>query len=119
MDLRGKRIVGAALVSARDDAPSSAVESLEKALAAAGACVVGRLVQRRGVSRDKRPGGAQRMDRPISSATLIGKGKASELAALCGEVSADLVVFQNRLSSTQRSNLRELCGVQVVDSLES
>ena len=56
------------------------------------------------------------MDRPMSAAALIGKGKAEELATLCRETSAHLVVFKNPLSGTQRANLSELCGVPVIDA---
>lgn len=115
MEIRGKRIILVALVSAREKEPDSALHAPEQAVSTAGGQVVGRLIQRRGVSRDRRPGGAERMDRPMSAATLIGKGKADELAELCRDTSADLVVFENPLSGTQQGNLAELCAVPVID----
>ncbi len=56
------------------------------------------------------------MDLPLSGATLLGKGKAHELAEMCKTTAADLVVFQNPLSERQRRNLENLCNAQVYDA---
>jgi hypothetical protein len=115
--LSGRKVVLAGLFSAKDEDPTAEIESLGRSITKEGGIVVGQIVQRRGVSRDKRPGGAQRMDRPMSSATLIGEGKALELASLCRNTGADLVVFRNALTEKQRENLRNICGTEVQDGV--
>lgn len=116
MRLSRKRLIVAGLFSARLEDPTGALDELARRLTDAGAEVVGRVLQRRGVSRDTRPGGAKRMDRPLSSRTVLGAGKAKELAALCAETGADSVVFHNELSDRQREELTKLCGVPVHDA---
>ena len=66
----------------------------------AGAEVVGRLVQKK--------------SRP-DSATFLGKGKAGELAPLCEECGADLVICDRELSPAQARNLEDITGVRVID----
>ena len=48
-------------------------------------------------------------------ASLIGKGKAAELALLCQSLNADLVIFDEDLSGSQVRNLEEIIGVKVID----
>jgi 50S ribosomal subunit-associated GTPase HflX len=109
----GKRVVVAGLISAK--APVDDFETLCERLSDAGGEVVGRLLQRRGVSRSKRPGGAQRMDLPLSSATIISKGKVGELAQLCEASEAQLVVFLNPLTQKQLGNLEQATGCGVIN----
>lgn len=116
MTLAGAKVIVVGLVSARDrDAPDE-LAALARRLEAQGCTVVGQVLQRRGVSRDKRPGGSKRMDRPLSATTVIGKGKAQELAELCRRTGAEVVVFHNALSDSQRRHLEELCATRVVDA---
>ena len=77
--------------------------------------VVGEIIQRRGVSRDKRPGGSKRMDLPMNPTTFIGKGKVDEIKTLCKETQADGVIFLNPLNSTQINNVESEidCWVKV------
>lgn len=70
-------------------------------LTARGARVVGRITQRRGVS----DGGVRKMNLPYSSRTLLSSGKALEVAALCEETDADLVVFVTSLTDRQQNVL--------------
>lgn len=84
--------------------------------AAGGGTLVGPVPQRRGVSRSKRPGGARRLEHPLSPRTLLGAGKARELAALRRETGADLVLFWNPLTGPQRETLEALTGVDVRDA---
>lgn len=79
-------------------------------LTARGAQVVGRVVQRRGVS----DGGARKMALPYSSRTLLSSGKAREVAALREETGADAVVFLNALTEHQRRVLTEAFGCPAV-----
>ncbi len=48
-------------------------------------------------------------------ATLVGAGKAAQMAAICEEVSADLVLFDSDLTPTQGVKLEQALGVKVVD----
>ncbi len=81
-----------------------------------GARVVGRIVQRRGVSG----GGAEKMALPYSSRTLLSYGKVREAAALCEQTNADAAVFLASLTKRQRRVLTEILGcpaVSLVDAL--
>jgi len=53
--------------------------------------------------------------RKIDPATFIGKGKAEEIAALCGEENIDLVIFDDDLSPAQAKNLEKITGRRVID----
>jgi hypothetical protein len=108
-DLHGHRCIVAALVSAKDKLAPMRIDIVEKRLAYLGAQVVGRLIQRRGVSR----GGVRRMEAPVSAATHIGSGKARELASLVSQHDADTVVFLNSLTTTQISRLEKLTACKV------
>ncbi|MFA4885823.1 MAG: GTPase HflX, partial [Desulfotomaculaceae bacterium] len=56
----------------------------------------------------------QKRSRP-DAATLLGKGKVEELAGLCRESGADLVIINRELSQAQARNLEEHAGVRVID----
>lgn len=45
----------------------------------------------------------------------IGKGKADEIARLCEQVKADVVIFDHDLTPSQQRNLEEKIGVKIVD----
>lgn len=66
----------------------------------AGAVVIRSLVQSR---------------RKPDSANLLGKGKLEELHRLVSENHADLVIFDQELSSSQQRNLENALGVKVID----
>lgn len=66
----------------------------------AGARVVAQCVQRR---------------QTIHPATYIGRGKAVELAAMCLDEDADLVIFHDDLSPAQIRNLEKILGRRVID----
>ncbi|HTX58738.1 MAG TPA: GTPase HflX [Verrucomicrobiae bacterium] len=67
---------------------------------AAGAQIVGRAVQRR-----------ERID----PATLIGSGKAREVAELANELGAEMVLVLNDLRPRQRKNLEKIVPLPIVD----
>jgi 50S ribosomal subunit-associated GTPase HflX len=115
MRLSGRKVVLAGLLSAKVKAPGSITEPVRAELEAAGATIVAEVIQRRGVSRDSRPGGARRMSTPLSPTTVIGEGKAHELAQVCSTLGADLVVFLNPLTQHQRDALHSITGVAVQD----
>lgn len=90
------------------------LHELESYLKANGGSIVGRVIQKRGVSRSTKPGGSKQMHQPLDPATYIGKGKALELRKLCDETACDLVIFINPLSNSQVKNLEELTFCNVV-----
>ena len=99
--LVGVRVVVCALVSARVEAPEALLDTMTGELERAGAVVVGRMLQRRGVSRSRRPGGAAKMDQPMGRG-LFSDGKVAELAALTRANQASLLIVQNAITAGQR-----------------
>ncbi|MET9621784.1 hypothetical protein ABZZ37_13580 [Streptomyces sp. NPDC006464] len=83
-------------------------------LAARGARVVGRFVQRRGVSS----GGVRTMGLPYSSRTVLGSGKVREVAAAREAAAADVVVFVRPLTGFQQRVLSEIFGCPAVSLSE-
>lgn len=94
-------LVGVAL-NGRDDLDESLTE-LAALADTAGAEVVGILKQTR---------------REVDPAYFIGRGKTEELARLCAERQADLVVFDRDLTPAQVRNLENSLNVRVVDRTE-
>ena len=74
----------------RDEDISYSMEELEGLAEAAGAAVLGSMVQN--------------MERP-NTATLIGKGKVEELADMVKAMEADMVIFNDELTGMQLRNL--------------
>ncbi|HEX2612288.1 MAG TPA: GTPase HflX [Fibrobacteria bacterium] len=66
----------------------------------AGANIVGEVMQRR---------------QAFDPSTLIGEGKAKEVAALVEEHKADLVIFDEDLTGSQAKNLEALIKVKILD----
>jgi GTP-binding protein HflX len=79
------------------------LEELAGLAAAAGAAVVLHATQER-VAADP--------------ATLIGRGKADELALACDRAGVNLVIFQNELSPAQARNLEQVFSRRVIDRTE-
>lgn len=104
------RAIVAALVSAKATDTDERIRVLTSALVPYGVQIVGALIQRRGVSR----GGTKSMEAPLSSATLIGPGKAVELAQLVRDRQATVVYFLNALSSAQSTRLSALTECPVI-----
>ena|SRR6478609_7491200 len=107
------RAIVAALVSAKASDTDERIRVVSAALAALGVEVVGTVIQRRGVSRAKSPGGSKRLETPLNSSTVIGPGKVEELVQLVRECGASVVYFLNDLSSAQSQRLgaQTLCTV--------
>jgi hypothetical protein len=108
-DLCGKTCVVVALVSAKDKTALERIAGIEAELCRGGARIVGRMVQRRGVSK----GGVAKLNRPLSPATVISAGKVQELASLVRESGADLIVFLNELTSGQAERIEEITSCRV------
>lgn len=79
---------------------SYSMEELAGLAEADGVTVVGQMIQS--------------LERP-NTATLIGKGKVEELAELCRNMEADMVIFNDELSGVQLRNLEEALEVRVID----
>ena len=48
-------------------------------------------------------------------ATYLGKGKIEELTELCKNLDANLIIFDDELSASQRNNIEDITGVRVTD----
>jgi GTPase len=86
--------------SRRRAAAESSVQELGRLVHSAGAAVVGTLIQERA--------------RP-DPATLIGRGKIQEVAALSDQTDAHLLVFDDELSPAQQRNIESGVGRKTVD----
>ena len=113
--LKGERCVIAGLFSAKVDVESR-VAAVRAEVSASGGLLVGTVIQRRGVSRSNRPGGAAKMNDPIDARTVLGSGKAEELAKVCKSAGATKVVFVSDIDARQRRILGELVGCEIVSS---
>jgi GTP-binding protein HflX len=92
--------VGLALGARLRSRTEESVEELGLLARSAGARVVGYAVQER-----RRP----------DAATLIGRGKVAQVAALARDSGADLLVFDDELGPAQQRNLEEAIGLKTVD----
>jgi len=115
-EVKGKKCIIAGLFSAKEENIENFFSEAVKIILENGGEVVGRVIQRRGVSRANKPGGSKSMDSPMSAATFMGRGKADELKDLVNAEGAELVVFLNKLSGTQKRNLSELIRCNIVDN---
>ena len=93
-------LVGVELTGDDPEQSLYSLEELAQLADTAGAEVLTQMVQKR--------------SRP-DAATLLGKGKVEELAGLCRESGADLVIINRELSQAQARNLEEHAGVRVID----
>ena len=84
----------------RDEDISYSMEELKGLAEAAGAEVLGQMVQN--------------LEKP-NTATLIGKGKVEELAEMVKNMEADTVIFNDELTGMQLRNLEDAAGVRVID----
>jgi GTP-binding protein HflX len=89
----------AAVVGFSDEG-EAALEELKRLLETAGGVAVAEVVKRRS-ERD--------------AATLIGRGKAEEIAALARDLRLDLVVFDEDLTPGQQRNLADIIPAKIVD----
>ncbi|MFB7241699.1 hypothetical protein ACFCYX_04395 [Streptomyces populi] len=96
--------------SAKEKDFAALMDAAALRLTACGARVVGRIVQRRGVS----DGGARKMALPYSSRTLLSSGKVREVAQSCERADADLVVFVASLTERQQHVLTGTLGRPVM-----
>ncbi len=79
---------------------SYSMDELQGLAEADGVEVVGRIIQS--------------LEKP-NTATMIGKGKVEELAEMCSNMEADMVIFDTELTGVQIRNLEDATGVRVID----
>lgn len=108
--LPGAEVLLVGLFSAKDTEMDTKLDLLAAVVEAYGARVVGRFVQRRGVSH----GGVSKMAAPFSRRTLVSAGKAREVADACRARQVRVVVFANPLTEHQRAVLGEMFGCIVI-----
>lgn len=98
--------------SAKDKEFDAKLDLLAALVETLGGRVVGRHVQRRGISH----GGARKMASPFSRRTLLSPGKAREVADACRSAGVAAVVFVNPLTEHQRAVLGDLLGCLVISN---
>lgn len=108
--LAGADVLLVGLFSANDKEFVAKLDVLAALVNVHGGRVVGRHVQRRGVSR----GGAARMTESFSRRTLVSAGKADEIARACRAAQVGIVVFVNPLTTYQRAVLGDMFGCLVI-----
>jgi GTPase len=113
-NIENKKIIIAGLISYKMAVSENSFYELENYIQDKGGEIVGKLLQRRGVSRSKIAGGAKKLHQPLDSSTFIGKGKSDELKELCNKTKSDMVVFINKLKKTQIEKLSILTGCEVI-----
>ncbi|MFG2867231.1 hypothetical protein [Streptomyces sp. NPDC048338] len=114
MPVAGADVLIVGYFSAKEKDFVARMDAAAGELAARGARVVGRFVQRRGVSA----GGVGKMALPYSSRTVLGRGKVREVTAAREAAAADLVVFVRPLTGFQQSALSEIFGCPAVSLSE-
>ncbi|HEX7444413.1 MAG TPA: GTPase HflX, partial [Acidimicrobiales bacterium] len=93
-------LVGVTFPQGTTAATEAGLDELERLVDTAGADVAGRIIQRRTAP---------------DPATYVGRGKAEELLAVCLDVDADTVVFDDDLSPAQQRNLEKILGRTAID----
>jgi len=79
---------------------NDSMKELEELAKAAGAEVVGSLIQNK---------------QSIDAAFYLGKGKIEEIAAYSKSLDASLVIFNDELSGSQIRNIEDAVGVKIID----
>lgn len=114
MRVAGAKVMVVGYFSAKEKNFVALMDSAVAELTSHGARVVGRIVQRRGVS----DGGVKKMALPYSSRTLLSYGKVREVAAACEGAAADVVVFVAALTERQQRVLTKTLGRPAVSLSE-
>ncbi|CAM5473116.1 hypothetical protein GCM10010329_30830 [Streptomyces spiroverticillatus] len=108
--MTGTDVVLVGLFSGKQKDFAAQMDAAECRLTQCGVRVVGRIVQRRGVSH----GGVAKMSLPFSARTLLSYGKVREPAALGEEREADAVVLLTPMTERQQHVLERMLGRPVV-----
>lgn len=111
-DLKGFRIILSGLVSSKINL-EELLPPIRSEIHQSGGLIVGEHIQRRGVSRSRKPGGSKDLDKPLNFRTCISSGKADELKELAKQLDCHLILFINTLTEYQQKNLEKLTEVEV------
>ncbi|HOV79661.1 MAG TPA: GTPase HflX [Bacillota bacterium] len=93
-------LIGVELPGGKPEETAYSLEELFRLADTAGADVLQTVVQKR--------------ERP-DAAAFLGRGKAGQVAGLCRELGADLLIFDCELSPAQLRTLEDITGVRVID----
>ncbi|MET9406166.1 hypothetical protein ABZX90_10390 [Streptomyces sp. NPDC002935] len=115
IEVAGANVMIVGYFSAKEKSYVALMDAAASELTARGARIVGRTVQRRGVS----DGGVKKMALPYSSRTLLSSGKVREVAAACEGADADVVVFVASLTEHQQRVLTGILGRPTVSLSET
>lgn len=86
--------------TAAENADEESLDELEALLETAGGVCVGRVLQNRATPDSK---------------YVVGQGKAEEVAQLAKDMEAELIIFDNDLTSSQIKAMEELSGKHIMD----
>ena len=86
--------------TAAENADEESLDELEALLETAGGICVGRVLQNRATPDSK---------------YVVGQGKAEEVAQLAKDMEAELIIFDNDLTSSQIKAMEELSGKHIMD----
>lgn len=111
-DLKGNRIIISGLVSYKIELEELLLP-IRKDIHELGGFIVGEHIQRRGVSRSRRPGGSKDLEKPLNNRTSISTGKVKELKELAKQLDCNLIIFINKLTQFQQKNLENQVEVAV------
>lgn len=111
---KNKRIILAGLFSAKIEHPEKCFNAIEIEINNQGGKVVGKIIQRKGISRSKSAGGSKRLNDPMHPATFMGKGKIHELRELYVKTEADFIIFLNKLSISQIRRLESMINCIII-----
>lgn len=112
--LAGADVLVVGLFSAKEKDYEAVIETVAALATARGARVLGRIIQRRGVS----DGGVASMTRPFSRQTLLTAGKIREIARRCQTDQIGAVLLVNTLTDHQRLILEGRFGCPVLSRTE-
>ena len=112
---KNKKIIIAALISSKLD-KEAFLNPIRENLISKGNQIIGEVIQRRGVSRNKKVGGSKNMDAPMNPKTYLGSGKILELKEEVKNTQPELVVFLNNLNKNQQTIIEELidCEIEII-----
>jgi hypothetical protein len=118
LEIKSKSFIFAGLFSGKDKEYESKINLACAKIKSLGGILMGCIIQRRGVSRSKKPGGSKRMGESLNAKYIFSTGKIRELIELVNSSGADMLIFYNSLNKTQRSVLRHISQCEVYSFLD-
>ncbi len=118
IELQEKVCILAGFFSAKDKEYQSKMDDAVQYIEKNGGIVADKIVQRRGVSASKNPGGSNRMSEPLNTKLLFSKGKTEELSKIAEAKDVDMIIFFNSLTPLMLSNISRFTGRKIVSFLD-